>query len=344
MATVTNGTSTVPVEIVAARLRRPLRREAIGLLNVAAPQIQAGTPALLAGQITYLCGSLSDALALDALYSGLPPITLAGSAIEQRRQLTVNPLAAASAATGNVFKLGPQWFGTGGTGTTTNITGAADGPTLPDGSKLTQYRRKTWTTAPTAAAAVGWQWHIAAGTSAVAVTPGKTYTVSIYWRASFSAAVTVHRFQAQFWDAAGATVTIITGPALAVPASGTWQRASWTFTVPAGAAYAGPVHYLDAPPASVPVGATVDATGPLAEATDQLLDYLDGAYSPTVGLAAAWTGAANESASILTRADLEAGLAGFKHSGVGTTEMVAEKPPPGRSARWLYSVDVVEVP
>ena len=63
MATVTNGTSTVPVEIVAARLRRPLRREAIGLLNVAAPQIQAGTPALLAGQITYLCGSLSDALA-----------------------------------------------------------------------------------------------------------------------------------------------------------------------------------------------------------------------------------------------------------------------------------------
>ncbi len=77
MATVTNGTSTVPVEIVAARLRRPLRRESIGLLNVAAPQIQAGTPALLAGQLTYLCNSLSDVLALDALYGGLSPITLA---------------------------------------------------------------------------------------------------------------------------------------------------------------------------------------------------------------------------------------------------------------------------
>jgi len=344
MATVTNGTSTVPVEIVAARLRRPLRRESIGLLNVAAPQIQAGTPALLAGQLTYLCNSLSDVLALDALYGGLSPITLAGSPVEQRRQLTVNPLAAASAATGNVFKFGPQWFGTGGTGTTTNITGAADGPTLPDGSKLTQYRRKTWTTAPTAAAAVGWQWHIATGTSAVAVTPGKTYTVSLYWRASFSAAVIVHRFQAQFWDAAGATVTTLTSPALGVPASGTWQRASWTFTVPAGAAFAGPVHYLDAPVASVPVGATVDATGPLAEATDQLLDYLDGAYSPTVGLTAAWTGVANESASILTRPDLEAGLNGFKHAAIGATEMVAERALPGRPSKWLYSVDVVEVP
>ncbi len=82
MATVTNGTSTVPVEIVAARLRRPLRRESIGLLNVAAPQIQAGTPALLAGQLTYLCNSLSDVLALDALYGGLSPITLAGSLVE----------------------------------------------------------------------------------------------------------------------------------------------------------------------------------------------------------------------------------------------------------------------
>ena len=72
--------------------------------------------------------------------------------------------------------------------------------------------------------------------------------------------------------------------------------------------------------------------------------YFDGGYSPDPALSPAWVGAANASPSILTRADLEAGLAGFKHSAVGTTEMVAEKPPPGRSARWLYSVDVVEVP
>lgn len=55
-------------ELLAAQLERPYRRTALDLLNTAAPQFAAGVPGLLAGQLTYLCRTYADAIALDAVY------------------------------------------------------------------------------------------------------------------------------------------------------------------------------------------------------------------------------------------------------------------------------------
>jgi hypothetical protein len=87
-----DGTTTVgAVEIVAATLTRPLRREVIEIRNSADVLINAGTPGRLAGQITYLCASLSRALALDALYRGTATLTLTtGGEIDGLRHRAVD--------------------------------------------------------------------------------------------------------------------------------------------------------------------------------------------------------------------------------------------------------------
>ena len=55
-------------ELLAATLERPYRRAALDLLNTVAPQFAAGVPGLLAGQLTDLCRTYGDAIALDAVY------------------------------------------------------------------------------------------------------------------------------------------------------------------------------------------------------------------------------------------------------------------------------------
>ncbi len=314
MATVTNGTSTVPVEIVAARLRRPLRRESIGLLNVAAPQIQAGTPALLAGQITYLAATLADALALDALYAGLAPVTLNAGAIETRRNACTVPRAATS---WGVFA------GTGGT-----VTSSVPADARWKGGVA---RRAVWTVAGT-------------GIGYVSTSGSATMAVGETWLISMRVAVV------GYTGALGLSIGGGNSPTVAYGALNTIDHGDGTLTLwrivtctSLGAGTGAFIFYASL--TNGQVGHELWAGDAIAEkGVTSFAGYLDGGYSPDPALSPAWVGAANASPSILTRADLEAGLAGFKHSAVGTTEMVAEKPPPGRSARWLYSVDVVEVP
>jgi hypothetical protein len=73
-------------------------------------------------------------------------------------------------------------------------------------------------------------------------------------------------------------------------------------------------------------------------------DYFDGVYSPDPDLLPSWVGTANASASVLRSTDLPTGLAGLKHVAVGSTRMAAERALPGRRAKWLVTVEVVEVP
>ncbi len=330
MATVTNGTSTVPVEIVAARLRRPLRREAIGLLNVAAPQIQAGTPALLAGQITYLTTTLADALALDAIYAALNPLTLNASAIEVRRnQATVPTPVDTTGWNANNPALYPVTYDSAG--------GRRPGT---GARKSTRVAGTPNTTLASVSAAGNSAWNTA---GRVPVTPGEVWTLSAYVKASvaFRAAI----IQVSFFDSSGTQIGFA-GPSVHQNgAAGEWVRPYITVTVPAGAVNMGILNlgaYL--PSGSSAGGEETWMTDALIEKSPDLGAFFSGGYTPDADLTPAWLGTPAASASILTRADLEAGLSGLKHSGVGTTEMVAEKPPPGRSARWLYSVDVVEVP
>ena len=76
MATISNGTLSATAELIAAQVERNLRREATTIIMTAAPQIQSGTPGLLAGQLTYLTDTLADALTLDAIYKGTVAVTL----------------------------------------------------------------------------------------------------------------------------------------------------------------------------------------------------------------------------------------------------------------------------
>lgn len=63
-------------ELVGVALERDLRRTAADIWNDAETLITAGTAALLSGQLTYLCRSLAEALALDALYRTPALLTL----------------------------------------------------------------------------------------------------------------------------------------------------------------------------------------------------------------------------------------------------------------------------
>lgn len=73
----TSGATTVVVaDIIGAALTRPLRRTADEVPTAAGYLVTAQTPGLLQGTITYLCDTLTDALALDTLYQGTATITL----------------------------------------------------------------------------------------------------------------------------------------------------------------------------------------------------------------------------------------------------------------------------
>lgn len=91
-----DGTTTVTVsEIVAASLKRPLRRSEFDVLNDDDYRINYGTPAKMAGQITYLCDTLVDALALDTLYRGTAAVTLTtgtGAALNGLKHVAVETL------------------------------------------------------------------------------------------------------------------------------------------------------------------------------------------------------------------------------------------------------------
>lgn len=55
-------------DLLGAALERPLRRSVADVLNAAPALVTAGTPALLQGQLTYLCRSLAQARGIDAVY------------------------------------------------------------------------------------------------------------------------------------------------------------------------------------------------------------------------------------------------------------------------------------
>lgn len=90
LSSVTATVSSGATEIINASLKRPLRRSVYDALNVAAPQIAIGTPGLLAGQITYLCDTLDDAMALDQTYQYAGTITLnTGGALDGFKHMAV---------------------------------------------------------------------------------------------------------------------------------------------------------------------------------------------------------------------------------------------------------------
>lgn len=226
-----------------------------------------------------------------------PSFEAAGSAAEVRRNLIQNPVGG-NAQVG--WTIREQWFGSGSTGTVTNVT---EDITLPDGTVAPGYRRKTWTTVGAGAQdQIGWQLHYA-NTGRAPVTAGLIYTAQYGWRRSWSGTASQNRFRVAFYDAAtgGSQVgSVIDGPTLAFPAPGTWQQDSITFTVPAGATHVEVSHWLYTNIGDIVVGSTLDATAAVAEISPVRLPPFWGSFSPDSDLTAAWLGTAHQSASTLS--------------------------------------------
>lgn len=251
--------------------------------------MKAVDPAIYAGDATG-SGDL-------VLTTGLPMQSGAlvfAPAPELRRNHARDPRGASPAAQG----VG-RWTQSSGVGTYTNETGISG----PAGLGITTCKRVTLVSS----ASDSYGWHIIAATNSATpspaemlpVTPGEPITLSLYvrWTTVGVAAITGTlqvRYSADgaTWQAAAITAAT---PSIA---KGSWVRVAATVTVPADAQYMA-VRFFSTGPSDRASGDFLDGTALLIERSASLAAYMDGTYSPDASLPA-WTGAVNDSASILT--------------------------------------------
>lgn len=191
-----------------------------------------------------------------------------------------------------------RWFGSApAAGTHTLITNANDGPV-----GLRTYMRKTWTAVPASLGGsgdTGFQ-NGPTGTSGFVVTPGETYILSAYVRASVR-----RRMEMALQEYNGATSGPRVRGALFTAVPGVWTRIEMRYTVPA----AGVTHIMPITDSTASasdgntnwtVGATLDGTGILVERTSSALPaepFFYGSTPDTSTRDYAWLGAVNDSRS-----------------------------------------------
>lgn len=117
------------------------------------------------------------------------------------------------------------------------------------------------------------------------ITAGKTYSASVWVRASIAKTV-----QFSFQHTGGANVS---GPTTALVAN-TWTKLTHTYVMPAGATRVGPYIYTTT---GYAVGTTLDATGLIYTESPAPLPYFDGSTTTSGSYSYAWTGTANASSS-----------------------------------------------
>lgn len=330
MATVSNGTLSVTAEIMAAQIERNLRREAVDQVSAAAPLIQSGTPGLLSGQVTYLADTLTAALALDAIYTALATVVLSGAnATEARRNFAVVPCPVSTTS----------WYSNNGTLYPATYDAAGGRRSGTGARKFVRAASSPTSTLASAYAAGSADWTVA---GRIPVNPGEVWTASVYSKASvdFSSVIAIG-----FFDAAGVQVGAFNTSDSVTGTAGTWVRSGITVTVPAGSTNMGIVRQqVDKATGVSTGGEQVWMADALIERGSLVNDYFDGGYSPDPDLLPSWAGTASASQSFLTSTDLPSGLNGLKHVAVGNTRMTAERALPGRRAKWLVTVEIVEVP
>jgi hypothetical protein len=221
--------------------------------------------------------------------------------LEVRRNLASEPRGALTAIPAYTAGWAPRWFGAGGTGTTTYITGAADGPS----AAMSSYTRKLWSGAsPTSAGDSGFALTNAYLTGGVLSTglpvlPGVNYTVSCYVRSS-SDKDGGWALRMTWRDGAGNTISVVNSASVSLSA-GVWTRFALASTAPVGAATMDTVVTNGATPIPTwAAGDTLDGTGLLIERDAGIsLPFFDGAYSPDTTLTPAWASTVGGSQSLL---------------------------------------------
>lgn len=187
-------------------------------------------------------------------------------------------------------------FGTGGAGTETMVSGASDGPLLPDGTQPTTYARYTFTTANTGGNAIfGYN---AANPAADVYPAGTPAALAIYARSSRATGNTV-RLYGRGLTSAGAGVDPSYSPAFSSAAAGEWIRVGMihvpTVAVGDWMPYA---HFSNV---LFQVGDTVDVVCVMIEpGATEVGPHFDGDTPNTGGTTYAWTGSANASTSTAT--------------------------------------------
>ncbi|GEB46932.1 hypothetical protein MTE01_28770 [Microbacterium testaceum] len=209
---------------------------------------------------------------------------VAGSTIV-RRNLAPNPTVAD----------GTGWSAIGG-GTGVSYEGAivdtgGPTPTLPRFYRTTKTRLQT----------SGSSWLRVQYSVPMAVVAGRTYTFSAYGRlntleARDAVIIAIWR------NSSAVTILESASRAVAVPVGAGWFRYSVTAVAPAGAA--GAAMHLGITSGSA-VGESVDATGLLIEERPGLLPFFWGGAQNDRGIAYAWEGTANASASVARAAVVE---------------------------------------
>lgn len=252
--------------------------------------------------------TIDSAMAMLEQTTGANPYFDGSRRPARRTNMIPNPCGPAGTGwANNGFRFDSQWYGGGGAGTTSHVTGATDGP-IVNGSMITKYVRKTWTTLPTTnLGALGFQFQ---GSTRIPVTPGQVFSGSMWWRHNNPIApdrtpsTEAVRFSVEFWNVAtGGTAISQVHQSFTPPAANVWHRVYNTWTVPAGASYmtiTGLNLYWGLA-ASLSPGLMVDGTAAIVEATSSVGFYFDGDSGASYG----WGGTANQSASHLYDMDLE---------------------------------------
>lgn len=179
--------------------------------------------------------------------------------------------------------------GTDEVSSTEVITGAADGPLLPDGSRITSYVQRTITTGKSAGNS-GWYYRSAPGEQVLAA--GASFTGSMYVRSSVDTQVSLS-VQERMGSTAGSSSF---SGIVSLPAN-QWVRLSATDVSTAAAD--GFQIWAQFSAANGNVASTIDATGAMADPAATLVDYFDGSLSPSPGgtVQYSWVSTADASAS-----------------------------------------------
>lgn len=226
------------------------------------------------------------------------PSTMSVGGVLQRTNLASDPRATASSIAAGKVGWASRWFGSGGSGNNSSVTGATDGP-----FGVTSYQRKTWTAVGSGVQDVAWT-HMNGSTNGFPVTPGAQYSLASYIRGSRTQPSRdgSNGMVLQWLDASGASLSQSFGPSDGPITAGQWVRYGVAATAPAGAAYAVAYTQVYLSTSSWSVGDTLDGTALLFEQTGAVGSYFDGSFASAGGLVVAptwygWTGAADSSAS-----------------------------------------------
>jgi hypothetical protein len=286
MGTLTTGTDILDIEMVlnTSSLINPNASVYHYPIGGGPPNVTIRDSSGLAGTLELLC---ADAVTADSVYAA----HLDGQVLRldnwQRRNMVIDPRA----TSGSLWNAS---FGTGGAGTETAVTGALDGPLLPDGTMVTTYMRFTWTDAAESGSAFLGASNELTYPVSPTIPAGPLIAAAIYARPSVATAQMLARVNKGLNGANLADQNVGT---LTTPPANVWTRLSGTAANPVAFNQAGAVAMV-ANPAAFPVGGTLDVTCALVVPdTSTVPDHFDGDTPGTDTLVNAWAGAPNASVS-----------------------------------------------